>query len=123
MPRKEKRLIHARINRPVLVRKTLLECAILATSILKGYQTIKKIRFQKNRLKAELKNNLQISKLLLDKLEQSELPRTPELIKEKPKESKELKKEITEEVKRRKLQENLEIDTELESLQRKLRSL
>jgi len=123
MPTKEKKIVHARITRPVLVRKTLLECAILTTEILKSHQNIKKIRTQKTRLKIQVKKEIQMLKILTQKLEESELPRPPELTKEKPKTPKNIKKELKEEVHKRKLQENLEIDSELENLQRKLKSI
>ncbi len=124
---KEKQLVHARINSPILVRKTLLESAILATEILKSYQKTKKIRAQKLHYKSQLRNNLQEIKSLVDKLEMQELPKPPSITKPSAhgKADKEIKQEKTKRINQERLLESksTELDIELKKLQERLKNL
>lgn len=122
-----KQLVHAQVKNPILVRKTLLESAILITEILKSYQKFKKIRTQKQHFKIQLKKDLQEIKQLIEKLEIHELPRPPSIPKphSSPIVKKEIKKEIKEQIKQEKLieHEHSEFDAELKKLQEKLKNL
>lgn len=124
---KEKQLVHARIENPILVRKTLLESAILTTELLKSYQKLRKIRTEKKHYKVEFRQNLQEIKNLLEKLELQELPRPPTIPKLHTfKEvGKEIKKEKIKRIKQEKLleSESSELDSELRRLQEKLENL
>jgi len=122
-----KQLVHAQLKNPILVRKTLLESAILTTEILKSYQKIKKIRTQKQKFKTQLKKDLQEIKQLVEKLEIHELPRPPQIphSHKSPVIKKELKKEVKEQIKQERLlnHEHSELDSELKKLQDKLKNL
>ena len=122
-----KQLVHAQVKNPILVRKTLLESAILATEILKSHQKIKKIRTQKHHFKTQLKKDLQEIKQLVEKLEIHELPRPPSIPSphKSPVIKKELQKEVKEQIKQEKLLEveHSELDSELKKLQEKLKNL
>ena len=52
---KKKQVIHAQISSPVLVRKTLLEAAILSIEDLKILKNIRQIKKRKDKLKTELR--------------------------------------------------------------------
>lgn len=123
---KPKQIVHAQIKNPILVRKTLLESAILVTEMLKSFQRIKRIRVEKKHYKNELKTNFDEIKKLIEKLSDYELPKLPLMHHAQPKQvKKEIKKEIIKRVEQEKLVEKgySDLDNELKKLQDKLKNL
>lgn len=55
MPPKKKKLVHAQVSSPVLIRKTILETSILSIENLKILKNIKQIKRRKAKLKIELR--------------------------------------------------------------------
>jgi len=128
------KLLHARIQSPLLVRKTLLESAISTAEILKSMHMLKKISAEKNKRKIELRKLYEEIKVLRAKLEEYELPPLSEVQHEKinKKDQKMPKKRmIKEEVRKQKQQERMIVkesektglDLEIDQLKDRIRNL
>lgn len=104
---KEKKLLHARVQNPLFVRKTLLESAIICAEMAKAVSEFKKTGVIKNKHKTQLKKLYAEIKILRTKLEEHELPPLSIVKKEKPKGLKEKKQEEKIEVSKRKKQESM----------------
>ena len=104
-----------------------MECAIFATEVLRSYDRLKRIRFQKVKCKAQIKRNIGEVKLLNEKLEQVELPRPPQIPRLHSAPS--FKEEIHEEVNKQKKQIRMiegtdsSLDAELKRMKEKLSQL
>ena len=72
--KKQEKLLHARIQNPLLIRKTLLESAISSAEILKSMKVLKQVKAESTKKKMELKKLIDEVKVLRDKLEEHELP-------------------------------------------------
>ena len=104
---KQEKILHARIQNPLLIRKTLLESAITSAEILKSHSLLRKIRSEKNKRKTELKKIFDEIKSLKNKLEEHELPPLNRVTHEKVKKTVPKKKLIKQEKGKRKKQEQI----------------
>ena len=129
--KKQEKLLHARIQNPLLIRKTLLESAIASAEILKSMKTLKQIKSQEIKGRAELKKLMDEVKSLRDKLEEHELPSLEKVKHEKVNKVVQKKKLIHEEARKRKKQEKIlgketkvsPLDSEIETLRERIRNL
>jgi|SRR3989344_2392852 len=129
--KKQEKLLHARIQNPLLIRKTLLESAIASAEILKSMKTLKQIKSQEIKGRAELKKLMDEVKSLRDKLEEHELPSLEKVKHEKVNKVVQKKKLIHEETRKRKKQEKIlgketkvsPLDSEIETLRERIRNL
>lgn len=129
------KLLHARIQNPLLIRKTLLESAILSAEILRKTKALKKIHTEKNKKKTEIRKLIEEVKTLRIQLEDRELPplesvKHEKIVKRVPK-----KKLLRAEKSRRKQQEKIlkaeskedqelsGLDLEISQLRDKIRNL
>ncbi|MBI2507395.1 hypothetical protein HYV89_00390 [Candidatus Woesearchaeota archaeon] len=127
----QKKLLHAQIKNPLLVRKTLLESAISTAEILRSMQVLRKIKAEENRKKAELKGLFEEVRILRAKLEEKELPPLGEIKHEKINKNVPKKILIREEVRKQRNQERIlgketeksGIDLEIDNLREKIRNL
>ncbi len=108
---KKKQVIHAQISSPVLVRKTLLEAAILSIEDLKILKNIRQIKKRKDKLKTELRNICRDMRELTIEFE-NKMPSPEEVgIAPQRETEKEIRKTTKEEAKKRKSQEKLFVKT------------
>ena len=129
--KKQEKLLHARIQNPLLIRKTLLESAIASAEILKSMKTLKQIKSQEIKGRVELKKLMDEVKSLRDKLEEHELPSLDKVKHEKVNKVVQKKKLIHEEARKRKKQEKIlgketkvsPLDSEIETLRERIRNL
>ncbi|MBI2105509.1 hypothetical protein HYT56_01575 [Candidatus Woesearchaeota archaeon] len=125
------KLLHARIQNPLLVRKTLLESAISIAEVLKSMRILKKISSEKNKRKTELKKLFDEIRILRTKLEEHELPPLSEIKDEKISKKVQKKELISEEIRKQKQQEKMlskeleksSLDFEIDQLKEKIRGL
>lgn len=79
------KLLHAKVQSPLLIRKTLLEAAISLSEINKSAKELKAIKAEKTKKVREFKNHLEEMKTLCIQLEDRELPSVSTVDKEKTK--------------------------------------
>ncbi|MAG45275.1 MAG: hypothetical protein CMH63_00695 [Nanoarchaeota archaeon] len=131
----KEKLLHARIQNPLLIRKSLLESAITSAEILKIGKDLGKIKTEKNKKKTAIKKIINEVKELSLQLEEHELPPLNVVSKEKIKKAVPKRKLVKEEKSRRKKQERIlkieskedqelsGIDLEISNLKDKIRKL
>jgi|TARA_B100001971_G_C18143158_1_gene511517 hypothetical protein len=131
----KEKLLHARIQNPLLIRKSLLESAITSAEILKTGRELGKIKTEKNKKKTEIKKIINEIKELSFQLEEKELPPLNVVSKEKIKKVVPKRKLVKEETSKRKKQERIlkteskedqelsGIDLEISNLKDKIRKL
>jgi|SRR3989344_1155678 len=131
--KKQEKLLHARIQNPLLIRKTLLESAISSAEILKSMKILRQFKSEETKKKIELKKLIDEIKVLRDKLEEHELPPLYSVQHEKINKIVPKKKLMHEESSKRKKQERIlgketkriasPLDSEIEALKERIRNL
>jgi len=103
----KEKLLHAQIQNPLFVRKTLLESAIISAELVKSFHNFKKTKTKENKEKSELRALYNEMKILINKLEEKELPPLAAVKHEKIKKIIPKERLIKEEGKHRKRQEKI----------------
>ncbi len=115
--------IHTMIERPVEIRRALLEGAIKSTEVLKSYELVQEIREQKEEVKKEIRLNLIRLKRLLLGVKKS-LPVLPkDLDMPHPVKPIEIKKIESQQPEKGAMSSKQKIDREIKALQERIQRL